>query len=65
MVADVGFIGYDIYRIIKDNLLNGCDNLGENLTALGADALGAVMPGVTGLGQLRGWELKLQRVQIN
>jgi uncharacterized protein RhaS with RHS repeats len=45
-VADAGFIGYDIYRLFKD----GRCNLGENWLALGADVLGAALPGVTGLG---------------
>lgn len=46
-IADIGFILYDIY-----NLATGspCD-FGDNLTALGMDVLGAVLPGVTGLGQ--------------
>jgi len=48
--VDLGFIGYDLYRIITDNILRGCDNLGLNLAALGADVGGAIIPGATGLG---------------
>jgi RHS repeat-associated protein len=47
---DIGFVGYDIYRLAKDNLFGGCGNLRENLTALGADSVGVFLPGVTGLG---------------
>src|SRR5207253_929371 len=49
-LVDLGFIGYDLYRIVVDNIFRGCDNLGVNLTALGADVGGALIPGVTGLG---------------
>ncbi len=50
IAADVGFIGYDLYRLASDHA-NGCkSNLGENLAALGGDILGAVLPGVTGVG---------------
>ena len=49
-IADIGFIVYDIWQLLDDNVLGDCDNLGENLAALGGDALGAVLPGVTGLG---------------
>ena len=38
--VDIGFIGYDTYRLIKDNILNDCDNLNENLAALGANVIG-------------------------
>jgi RHS repeat-associated protein len=48
--ADVGFIAWDLWRLLRDNLLRDCDNLGENLAALGADAAGTLIPGVTGLG---------------
>jgi RHS repeat-associated protein len=50
--ADIGFIGYDIYRIVNDNVLgNGKGgSLGTNLGALGLDVGGALIPGVTGLG---------------
>jgi hypothetical protein len=50
VLIDVGFMAYDIFRILKDNIFGDCDNLGENLTALGADAAGACLPAVTGLG---------------
>nr|WP_272872733.1 RHS repeat-associated core domain-containing protein [Photobacterium arenosum] len=49
-VADIGFIGYDLYRILTDNVLGDCGNLGSNLTALGADLAGLAIPGATGLG---------------
>ena len=50
VVLDLGFIGYDLYRLLQDNVLHDCDNLGENLKALGLDVLGALLPFVTGLG---------------
>jgi RHS repeat-associated protein len=49
-VADVGFIGYDLWVIYRDNIAGNCDNLGENLTSLGLDVLGAAVPFATGLG---------------
>ena len=49
-VVDVGFIGYDLYGLYRDNIRGNCDNLGSNLLALGLDAAGALIPGVTGLG---------------
>ena len=49
-IADVGFILYDLYRIGADNIFGDCDNLGENLAALGADVLGAAIPFATGAG---------------
>jgi hypothetical protein len=50
VLVDVGFIGYDLWVIYRDNIAGNCDNLGENLTALGLDVLGAVVPFATGLG---------------
>jgi RHS repeat-associated protein len=50
IILDIGFIGYDLYRVLVDNLIQNCDNLGQNLTALGGDILGAIIPGVTGVG---------------
>jgi hypothetical protein len=47
---DVGFIGYDLYRLVKDNIVGNCDNLGSNLAALGGDVAGAFIPFVSGLG---------------
>ncbi|MBS3081492.1 hypothetical protein J4416_00960 [Candidatus Pacearchaeota archaeon] len=44
IVADVGFIGYDIYTIIKD------PSSSANYIALAADVGGAIIPGITGLG---------------
>jgi hypothetical protein len=43
---DVGFIGYDIFRLVAD----GRKGLGVNLTALGADFAGACTPIGTGFG---------------
>jgi RHS repeat-associated protein len=49
-ILDVGFIAYDLYKIAKDNIFGNCDNLGENLLALGADVAGALVPFATGGG---------------
>ena len=49
-VLDIGFIGYDLYRIGADNIIGDCDNLGSNLAALGLDVGGALIPFVTGAG---------------
>jgi len=49
-LADIGFIIYDLYVIVDENLLNDCGNLDENLLALGADGAGFFIPGATGLG---------------
>ena len=52
---DLGFLGYDLYRILVDNVLNDCDNLGTNLSSFGGNLAGLAIPGVTGLGAgLRG-----------
>ena len=45
-LLDLGFLGYDLHRLATD----GSCVLGENLTALGADLVGAALPFVTGLG---------------
>lgn len=50
IIADVGFIAYDVYRIVKDNVILGCDNLGTNIAALSADVGGLFVPGGTGFG---------------
>ncbi len=50
VIADIAFIGYDLFRLVQDNLINTCGNLGTNLTALGADLASVFIPGVTGLG---------------
>ena len=50
-VLDVGFLLYDLYRVGVDNIFGDCDNLGENLAAIGLDAAGAVIPFATGLGE--------------
>ncbi len=49
-LLDIGFILYDIYRIVADNIIGDCDNLGENLLALGLDVGGALIPFATGGG---------------
>jgi hypothetical protein len=48
--VDLGFIAYDIYRILVDNVFDDCDNLDTNLASLGGDLVGLALPGVTGLG---------------
>jgi len=45
-LVDLAFIAYDIYRLAAD----GRKGFGENLPALGLDLVGAITPGVTGLG---------------
>lgn len=45
-VADVGFIGYDLYQLAT----GGRKNLGANAAALGLDVLGLIIPYATGLG---------------
>ena len=45
-LLDLGFLGYDLHRLAMD----GPCGLGENLTAVGADLVGAALPFVTGLG---------------
>jgi RHS repeat-associated protein len=47
---DLGFLGYDFYRILVDNVLNDCDNLGTNLGSFAGNLAGLAIPGVTGLG---------------
>jgi hypothetical protein len=47
---DLGFLGYDLYRILIDNILNDCDNLGTNLGSFAGNLAGLAIPGVTGLG---------------
>ena len=49
-LADAAFVVYDLYRIGKDNVFGDCDNLGENLTALGLDFAGIFVPFATGGG---------------
>lgn len=51
MLADIAFIGYDLYKLISDEI-KGCDNFGTNISALGLDVLGAFTPGATGFGLL-------------
>jgi RHS repeat-associated protein len=48
-ILDGGFILYDIYKLATGGRKEFWNNLGD----LGADALGAVVPGVTGLGAMR------------
>jgi RHS repeat-associated protein len=45
-IIDIISIGYDIYRLATD----GRKNLAENLTSLGLDLAGALIPFATGLG---------------
>jgi RHS repeat-associated protein len=45
-IVDVGFVGYDIYKLIAD----GPCALTDNLVALGFDVIGAAVPFATGLG---------------
>jgi RHS repeat-associated protein len=45
-LADIGFIAYDLYKLATD----GACERNSNLTALGLDFIGAITPGVTGLG---------------
>jgi hypothetical protein len=53
--VDLAFLGYDLYRILADNVLGNCDNLDENLLSLGGNLAGLAVPGVTGVGAaLRG-----------
>jgi RHS repeat-associated protein len=49
-LLDIGFIGYDLYRIGADNIFGNAENLLENLVSLGANLAGLCLPGVTGLG---------------
>jgi RHS repeat-associated protein len=49
-VLDVAFIGYDVYRIVKDNVIGKKDNLGTNMLALGADVVCLAAPAATGGG---------------
>ncbi|MCK5524937.1 MAG: hypothetical protein KAI83_17560, partial [Thiomargarita sp.] len=50
IIADIGFVAYDIYRIAKDNIFGECGNLGSNITALGADVGAIFVPFATGGG---------------
>ena len=45
-IIDIASVAYDAYRLAAD----GRKGLGENLTALGLDLAGTVIPGVTGMG---------------
>lgn len=44
-IADIGFIGYDIYKLATDS-----SNRGENWRALGLDVAAAAIPFATGAG---------------
>lgn len=46
-VADIGFIAWDVWQIVNANILGDCDNLGQNLGALGLDVAGALIPFAT------------------
>ena len=45
-----GFLGIRSSQTAKDNIFGNCNNLGENMMALGMDALGFATPGLMGLG---------------
>ena len=49
-IADVIFIIADVAILAHDEITNGGGNRGENLAALGADAVGAAVPFATGAG---------------
>ena len=49
-ILDIGFIAYDVYRIVADNVVGQKGNFKENLLALGADVGGACIPFATGGG---------------
>ncbi len=49
-ILDAGFLIYDAYRLFADNVFGSCENLGTNLSALGADSLAFIIPAVTGAG---------------
>jgi RHS repeat-associated protein len=51
-IADVGFLIYDVGAIVYDFFATGSKNWEENSMALGADALGTVIPYATGLGMV-------------
>ncbi len=48
-ILDVGFIIYDIGKLVT----GGRKNVGDNLKNLGLDVAGLITPGVTGLGAMR------------
>ena len=48
-LLDIGFIGYDLYKLFT----GGRKDLGDNAANLGLDVLGAALPFVTGLGAAR------------
>lgn len=47
ILADIGFIAYDLYKLASE----GACERNANLTAFGLDVVGAIIPGVTGLGE--------------
>jgi RHS repeat-associated protein len=59
LLADAGFITYDIYCLVAE----GPENRERNAQALSADVFGAMIPGVTGLGMaVRGWGSLLRKL---
>lgn len=44
-ILDAGFLAYDIYRLVYDNILHDCDNLNANLFSLLLDVGGLLLPG--------------------
>lgn len=57
---DLGFIGYDIYSIITST----CEDNSMLWASLGMNVLGAVIPGVTGLGALTKAAKKLSNTKL-
>ena len=49
-ILDIGFIAYEVYRIVADNVVGQKGDFKENLLALGADVGGACIPFATGGG---------------
>jgi hypothetical protein len=48
--VDVGFLGYDPYRLLKDKVNHDSDNLSTKLTGLGADLASTFVPFAAGAG---------------
>lgn len=44
-IFDFGFLVYDIYRLVHDNVIYNCDNVNENLFSLLMDVGGFLLPG--------------------
>lgn len=50
IIIDLGFIVVDVVLLVYDEITTGGASRTDNLVALGADAAGAIIPGVTGVG---------------